>query len=80
MFVPDGEHEFFRVNTKAAVMGKDWTQNIPLRSGDIIYVPKRFVSKISEFIGLFTTTIEPTARTYLRVYDATDPATAVINR
>jgi polysaccharide export outer membrane protein len=76
----DGGHEFFRVDAKRAVEKQDWTQHLVLQPGDIIFVPKHFIAKVGDFTSFFTSKVEPAAHTYLRVYDAGNPANVVVNR
>lgn len=72
--------EFFRVNAKRAIAKHDWSQHLALKPGDIVYVPEQFISKLGNFVTFFTSKVEPTALTYLRVYDATDPASVLVDR
>ena len=72
--------QFRRINTRNIIKKGDFSQDVTLEPGDIIYVPERFISKLSTFTRFFTSTIEPMASTYLRVYDATNPATQIIDR
>ncbi len=76
----NGEHEFFTANVHRAVKKQDWSQHLPLLPGDIVFVPEKFISKMAGVVKMFTSTVEPAANTYLRTYDATDPATVLINR
>ncbi len=76
----NGRYMYSRVNANAVVAQSDDTQDIALEPGDIVYVPEHFISKISTFVGFFTSSVEPLAHTYLRVYDATDPASYVVDR
>jgi len=39
--------------------------NIPLKAGDIVYVPKKFVGKIKDFLSFFNENIKPIADTYI---------------
>jgi polysaccharide export outer membrane protein len=77
---PEGERQFFRVDAKRAVQKQDWSQHLMLQPGDIVFVPRHFIAKVGDFTGFFTSRVEPSAATYLRVYDATNPANVVIDR
>lgn len=77
---PKGGRQFIRVNALRAVFKQDWTQHLVLQPGDIIYVPEKFIAKIGHFVGFFTNNVEPAAKTYLRVYDATEPASVLVER
>ncbi|MBI4003956.1 MAG: polysaccharide biosynthesis/export family protein [Candidatus Omnitrophica bacterium] len=73
-------HEFFRVNAQRVIRRQDWTQELVLEPGDIVYVPQTFIAKVGNFVSLFTSKVEPVAETYLRVYDATNPASVLVDR
>ncbi len=75
-----GQPEFFRINAKRAVEKQDWTQHLVLQPGDIIFVPKQFIAKVGDFTSFFTSKVEPAAHTYLRIYDAANPANIVVDR
>lgn len=74
------DKEFLRINAYQAVAKNGAGQDLALEPGDIIYVPESFISKVSSFAGFFSSSIEPFARTYLRVYDAANPASYVVER
>lgn len=76
----DGDHQFYTLNIKDAVKSNDFSQHLPLMPGDIVFVPEKFISKMAGIVRMFTSTVEPAANSYLRVYDATDPATVLISR
>jgi polysaccharide biosynthesis/export protein len=46
------------------------TSNIELQSGDIIYVPQKFIAKVAEFVQLYSSAIQPALETYLTSWDA----------
>ena len=75
-----GDQKFFRVDARRVITQRDWSQDLPLQPGDIVYVPEHFVAKLGEFVGFFTARVEPVAHTYLRVYDATNPASYLVDR
>ncbi len=77
---PDEERRMFKINAQRAVLKQDASQELRLEPGDVIFVPQGFLSKVSQFVGLFTSGVEPAARTYLKVYDATEPANVVVER
>ena len=74
------EHEFYQVDAYRVIREQDWVHDLALEPGDIVYVPQTFISKIGDFVNIFSSTVEPAAMTYLRVYDATDPASVLIDR
>lgn len=74
------ERAFQRVNVQAAVARHDLSQDVALKPGDIVYVPEKFISQVSTFVGFFTTSVEPVAHTYLRIYDSVNPANVVVER
>jgi protein involved in polysaccharide export with SLBB domain len=45
--------EVVEANLKALVKKGDLTQNITLESGDIIYIPRRFIAKMGDFLKVF---------------------------
>ena len=59
---------------------KGFACDFQLQPGDIVYVPKQFFAKVGDYVGFFTSTVEPAAHTYLRVYDATNPANMIVDR
>ncbi|MCK5012761.1 MAG: SLBB domain-containing protein [Candidatus Omnitrophica bacterium] len=75
-----GNAKFMRINARNILKKSDFSQDVPLEPGDIIYVPEKFISKISTFAGFFSSSIEPVASTYLRVYDATNPSAYLVDR
>ena len=77
---PDGAREFYKVDARRAVVKQDWSQHVVLRPGDIIYVPEKFIAQVGDFVSFFTSKVEPAAHTYLRLYDATNPANVLIDR
>ena len=78
---PKGEgHQFFRIDAHRAIVKQDWSQHVVLQPSDIIYVPEKMIAKIGTFVGFFTASVEPAARTYLKVYDATEPASVLVER
>ena len=78
---PQGEgHQFFKIDVHQAVVKRDWSQHLPLQPGDIIYVPEKLFSQIGTFVRFFTSSVEPAAQTYLKVYDAAQPASVLVDR
>ena len=77
---PQGNHHLFRIDAQRAVLKKESTEELLLEPGDVVYVPQGMLSKFSNFVGLFTSGVEPGARTYLKVYDSTNPANYVVER
>jgi len=77
---PKGGRQFFRIDAQRAVVKQDWAQHLMLQPGDIVYVPERMFAKIGNFVGFFTTNVEPAARAYLKVYDAADPSSFLVER
>ncbi len=75
-----GHNEFMCINAQKIISKHDLSQDVLLQPGDIIYVPETFISKLSTFAGFFSSTIEPVAHSYLRVYDAANPANIVVDR
>jgi len=43
----------------------DLKEDIPLKAGDIVFVPKKFVGKIKDFLSFFNDNIKPLADTYI---------------
>ncbi|GEM_PF-396727 len=76
----DGAKEFHRVNVERVVRQQDWAQDLVLAPGDIVYVPEHFISVVADFVNFFSTRVETAAHAYLRVYDATNPASYVVDR
>ena len=74
------EQQFFRINAGRAITKQDWTQHLSIKPGDIVYVPKQFFAKAGDFVSFFTSRVEPAARTYLTVYDASNPANVLVDR
>ena len=71
---------FFRVNAVRVVKKQDWSQDLTLQPGDIVYVPAHFFASVANYVRFFTSNVEPTAATYLRVYDASNPASYIVTR
>ncbi len=46
------------------------SSNLELQSGDIIYVPQKFIAKVAEFVQLYSSAIQPALETYLTSWDA----------
>ncbi|MEW6088965.1 MAG: SLBB domain-containing protein [bacterium] len=44
--------------------------DIALITGDVVYVPKKFIAKVGDFVKFFFTDINPVLDTYLKVYEA----------
>lgn len=44
--------------------------NLPVQSGDIIFVPQKFIAKVAEFVQLYASAIQPALETYLTTWDA----------
>ncbi len=78
----DGKQKTFllNLNVKEAAGKKEWKDDIKLHPGDIIFVQEKLSSKVSHFVNYLTSTAEPASRTYLGIYDATNPADFVVNR
>ena len=74
------ERQFFRINARRIIDRHDWSEDLALRPGDIVYVPEHLIAKIGDFVSFFSSKVEPVAAAYLRVYDATDPASYVVDR
>ena len=75
-----GEQEFFKLDAQRIITKQDWTQDLPLKPGDIVYVPEHLIAKIGEFVSFFSSQVEPAAHAYLRVYDSVNPANVVVDR
>jgi ribosomal protein L16 Arg81 hydroxylase len=45
--------------------------DIALLNGDVIYVPKKFIAKVGDFVKFFFTDLNPALDTYLKVYEVT---------
>ena len=86
----NGSREFFRVNAQRAIRqpsrrdalaeALELAQDPQPQPGDIIYVPEHFIAKVGDFVSFFSSKIEPAAAAYLGVYDATNPASVLVNR
>ncbi len=46
------------------------SSNLEVQSGDIIYVPQKFIAKVAEFVQLYSSAIQPALETYLTSWDA----------
>lgn len=46
--------------------GRDW----PLRAGDVVYVPQKRVTRLSDFVAQFAGTISPILSLYTQAFDA----------
>jgi Periplasmic protein involved in polysaccharide export len=44
--------EVIRLNLSKAVTGKDFAENIPIKAGDVVYVPRSLISDISYVVSL----------------------------
>ncbi len=58
-----------RVDLSSVIHQGDMKQNIILRSGDIVFVPKSFIAKLNTFIDQFFTKTDPVLRYYLDIID-----------
>ncbi len=68
----------FRLNIWDVINKGDFSQDITLVPGDIVYVPKTFIANITTFIQEFFTKTDPAVKFYLDMYDAVHPG--VLNR
>ena len=59
----------FKVDMSKVFSGEDLTQDIPLVSNDVVYVPRSVIGDVGEFVQLFFTNIAPAQVFYLRGYD-----------
>jgi len=57
------------INMQDVLRGKNYESNIFLRAGDIIFVPKSFISKVNKFINQFFTKTDPVLKYYLDIID-----------
>ena len=62
---------FYRLNLKMALRGGNMRDNIEVESNDIIFVPKRFITSVNEFVGQVTPMLGGvlTANAVLKDYD-----------
>ncbi len=58
-----------RLNIYEVIKNADFSQNIPLEAGDIIFVPKTFISEVNKFIDIFLTKTDPAIQYYLDIMD-----------
>ena len=58
-----------RVNVTRALRWADIKENVPLQSGDIIFVPKSFIAEINKFVDQFFTKTDPVLKYYLDILD-----------
>lgn len=58
-----------RINLAKLLNKADFSQNVPLLSGDIIFVPKSFIAQIDKFVDLFFTKTDPVLKYYLDALD-----------
>lgn len=75
-----GQQRVFQLNAQRIISKQDWSQDLALEPGDIVYVPEHVIAKIGDFVSFFTSKVEPAAHTYLRIYDATNPANVIVDR
>ncbi len=68
----------FRLNIWDVINKGDFSQDITLAPGDIVYVPKTFIANVTTFIQEFFTKTDPAVKFYLDMYDAVHPG--VLNR
>lgn len=63
----------FRLNISNVIQKGDFSQDMYLLPGDIVFVPKTFIANVTTFINEFFTKTNPVVQYYLDVYNATNP-------
>jgi len=63
-----------KANILNLIKKADASQNFKLETGDIVYVPKTFISDVNQFINQFFTQTDPVLKYYLDVYDVRHPS------
>ena len=68
------EPQIRRVDLKRVIVKGDVSEDILLQPGDIVYMPKSFITKVNTFVDQFFNKIRPSLTTYLTGYDVVHPA------
>ena len=58
-----------KVDVSKVLTGRDLSNDLPLVSNDVVYVPKSVIGQVDEFVDLFFNRIAPAQLFYLRGYD-----------
>ena len=74
------QQEFYKLDAQRIISKQDWSQDLALKPGDIVYVPEHIIAKIGDFVSFFSSKVEPAAHAYLRVYDSINPSNVVVDR
>lgn len=57
------------LNLAEIIKSGNINQDMPLSPGDVVYVPKKFIAKVGDFVKFFFTDINPALDTYLKAYE-----------
>ena len=62
-----------RVNLLDLIRKGDLKQDIAIEPGDIVFVPRTFISNVNKFVDQFFTKTDPVLKYYLDIYDIKNP-------
>jgi len=70
--------DVLRVNAYDIIQKGAFKNEVSLYPGDIIFVPKTFISDVSDFVNQFLAQTDPALQYYLDIYNIKNPG--VLNR